>query len=81
MKMDIEGAEYDVIPACSKSALRRCKRIFLETHVMRDNGNDKPGHTSVFLKEYQGVFASITLPLWKGSRLFCYSWNLVPLDV
>jgi FkbM family methyltransferase len=52
MKMDIEGAEYDVIPACSKSALRRCKRIFLETHVMRDNGNDKPGHTSVFLKEY-----------------------------
>lgn len=32
LKMDIEGAEYSVLPACSKISLRKCKTIFLETH-------------------------------------------------
>ncbi len=33
LKMDMEGAEYNVMPVCSESALRRIDRIVAEVHV------------------------------------------------
>jgi FkbM family methyltransferase len=33
LKIDVEGAEYDVFPACSDSTLRRIEKIVAEVHV------------------------------------------------
>ena len=52
MKMDIEGAEYTVLPACSKKSLRKCRTIFLETHPLDNEGNKVPGKRAEFIKEY-----------------------------
>jgi len=52
LKIDTEGAEYNILPACSKKLLRKCKTIFLETHYFKDDGNKLPGKSAAFLKEY-----------------------------
>ena len=35
MKMDCEGAEYDILPSASKETLRRIRRVAIETHAGR----------------------------------------------
>lgn len=55
LKMDVEGAEYTILPSCSKKSLRKIKTIFLETHNISNDGNSLPGKTANFLKEYLKV--------------------------
>jgi FkbM family methyltransferase len=53
LKMDIEGGEYATLPSASRTNLRKCKMLFLETHTPPP-GTDHLGESrpSSFLKEY-----------------------------
>jgi len=49
LKMDCEGAEYDIIYKCPRESLLRIKQMAIEVH-----GGPQPENTSEFLKNYLG---------------------------
>lgn len=68
VKMDIEGAEYDALLACSARDLRRISTLFLETHKTTWL-QKSPARKASFLKDYLGLMG---FKMVSHKQIFCW---------
>jgi hypothetical protein len=65
LKMDIEGAEFDVLMTCPPDALERVRRIAMEFHNVARGTKDAPS-LAAFLRT-QGYEVEHTAGGWNGT--------------